>query len=350
MQYRYLGNSGLRVSILSLGAWVNFGSKTDNDLAYQCFKTAYQSGCNFFDNAEVYAAGKAETAMGVCIKQLQQELNAKRSDLVISTKIFWGGPGPNDQGLSRKHIIEGLDASLKRLQLDYVDIVFCHRPDIGVPLEETVRAMTHVINQGKSMYWGTSEWPATQIAEATLLARQLGLIAPIAEQPQYSMLHRTRFENEYFSLYKDYKYGTTIWSPLACGLLAGRYNSVDPSQFPQDSRLTHESTKWLRDQLLSGEGLNGLEERDFATILRKVEELKPIAKELNCSLAQLALAWCLCNENVSTVITGASRVEQVEENFRALEVLPKLKGDVLQRIETVLANKPRPPKNFRGNK
>jgi voltage-dependent potassium channel beta subunit len=268
---------------------------------------------------------------------------------VISTKIFWGGSGPNDQGLSRKHIIEGTNAALKRLQLDYVDLIFCHRPDINTPIEETVRAMNHVIDQGKAYYWGTSEWSAQQITEACRVAQQLHLIAPIMEQPQYSMLHRTRFEVEYAPLYRDFGYGTTIWSPLASGLLSGKY-SADPEKFPEGSRLAlQDGSKWIREQLLSGQGMNGLEEKCFDTILKKVDGLRPIADKLGCTLAQLCLAWCVKNQNVSTVITGASRVSQVEENFKSLQVVPKLTGDVLEEIEKVLQNKPKPQTTCRRN-
>jgi len=294
----------------------------------------------FFDNAEVYAGGKAETVMGNVIKKA----GWKRSDLVISTKVFWGGKGPNDKGLSRKHIIEGLAASLQRLQMDYVDVVFCHRPDPETPMEETVRAMNYVIEKGQAFYWGTSEWSAEQIIDAVGIANRLHLIAPIVEQPQYSMLHRTRFEVEYARLYKEIKLGTTIWSPLASGLLSGKYSK---DHIPEDSRLAHKTGEWLKNQLISGSGLNGLEEKNFDTILDKVEKLKPIAHEVGASLAQLAIAWCLKNPNVSTVITGASRKSQVEENLKALEISKKLTPEILEKIETILANKPTPIRNFK---
>lgn len=345
MEYRHLGRSGLRVSVLSLGAWITHGAnkgQVKDDVAFDCMKKAFEMGCNFFDNAEVYANGEAEVTMGKCIKRL----NCKRSDLVVSTKIFWGGQGPNDRGLSRKHIIEGVDASLQRLQLDYVDLVFCHRPDIHTPIEETVRAMNHVINQGKAFYWGTSEWSADQIMEAHHIAQRLGLIGPLMEQPQYSMLHRTRFEKEYSRLYKEIGLGTTIWSPLACGLLTGKYTSADPDTFPDESRL--KNVDWLKKQISSGNGLNGLEERDLNTILNKVQKLKPIAEGLGCTLAQLALAWCIKNPNVSTVITGATRPEQVVENFRCLQFVPKMTDSVMESIEAVLQNKPTPERDFRA--
>ncbi|KAL6055877.1 Voltage-gated potassium channel subunit beta-1 [Balamuthia mandrillaris] len=343
MEYRFLGNSGLLVSALSLGAWVTWGDQVDDEVAFQCTKAAYEAGCNFFDNAEVYAGGKAEETMGRVLKRL----NIPRSELVISTKIFWGGKKPNLRGLSRKHIIEGMNASLQRLQLDYVDLMFCHRPDFYTPMEEVVRACNWLIEQGKVFYWGTSEWSAEQIQEAHAVAARLNLIPPLMEQPQYSMLHRTRFEKEYDPLYKKHKMGTTIWSPLASGLLTGKY-SKNPEDFPPDSRLAGvQSMEWMRKQLLSGEGMNGLEEKDLDAILDKVEKLKPIAKKLDCTLAQLAIAWCAKNPNVSTVITGASRAEQVVENFKSLQVLPKLTPEVLAEIEEALQNKPTPPPDAR---
>ena len=228
MEYRFLGSSGLKVSALSLGAWVTYGGQVGEEVAYQCMTAAYESGVNFFDNAEAYADGEAEIVMGNVIKRT----GWKRSDLVVSTKIFWGGKGPNDSGLSRKHIIEGTNASLKRLQMDYVDLIFCHRPDKDTPIEETVWAMNHVINQGKSFYWGTSEWSAQQIMEAYSIARRENLVPPTMEQPQYNMFHRERVENEYRRLYREIGLGTTIWSPLASGLLTGKYNEG----IPEDSR------------------------------------------------------------------------------------------------------------------
>jgi len=341
MEYRFLGRSGLKVSILSFGAWTTWGISVGDDEAFACMKAAYEAGCNFFDNAEAYGDGKAEVVMGKCIKKLA----APRSELVISTKLFWGGKNVNHRGLSRKHIIEGTKASLSRLQLDYVDLLFCHRPDPQTPMEETVRAMDFVVNQGWAFYWGTSEWSSEQIMEASLTASKLGLVAPIMEQPQYSMLHRTRFEVEYNRLYKELGYGTTIWSPLASGLLTGKYSS---SNFPSDSRLGGNADyKWLKDQLLSGNGMNGLEEKNFDTILKKVDGLLPIAKSLNCTLAQLAIAWCIANPNVSSVITGASKVSQIEENFASLDVVPKLTPQIMEKIEEVLANKPKNVRNFR---
>jgi len=330
MEYRFLGSSGLKVSALSFGAWVTFGDQIGEDTAYECMSAAYDAGVNFFDNAEVYAQGKAEIIMGKVFKKA----GWKRSDLVVSTKIFWGGEGPNNNGLSRKHIIEGVDAALQRLQMEYVDLVFCHRPDIHTPVEETVRAMNHVINQGKAFYWGTSEWSADRIMEAYGIARREHLIPPLMEQPQYNMFHRDRVEKEYAHLYEEIGLGATIWSPLASGLLTGKYNQG----IPKDSRMNLEGYEWLRKRLDNPETKQNLE---------KVTQLLPIAQELGCTMAQLALAWCLKNPNVSAVITGASRASQVEENMKALQVAEQLDDDVLQRIEKILDNKPEAEADFR---
>ncbi len=332
MEYRFLGRSGLKVSALSYGAWVTLGQQIDEDAARACMHAAFDAGVNFFDNAEAYAAGRAETVMGGIIR----EAGWKRSDLVVSTKIFWGGSGPNDRGLSRKHIIEGTHAALKRLQLDYVDLVFCHRPDPHTPIAETVRAMSHLVEQGKALYWGTSEWNAAQIRAAFEFAAREHLVPPTMEQPQYNMFFRERVEREYAPLYEDYGLGTTIWSPLASGLLTGKYNDG----IPADSRLAREDMAWLRDQLLDDEGKRRIE---------KVRKLAPIAAELGCTLAQLALAWCLKHPHVSTVITGASRAQQVVENMKALDLVAKLTPDVLERIEEVLDNRPEPEKDWRGS-
>jgi voltage-dependent potassium channel beta subunit len=330
MDYRYLGRSGLQVSALSLGGWITWGQQIGVDLTYDCMVAAYEAGVNFFDTAEVYAGGQSEIAMGNAIKRA----GWKRSDLVLSTKLFWGGEGVNDCGLSRKHILEGLDASLARLQLDYVDLVFCHRPDFHTPIEETVRAMTHVINQGKAFYWGTSEWSAQELMEAYTIARQEHLIPPLMEQPQYNMLERERVEKEYARLYTMMGLGTTIWSPLASGLLTGKYNDG----LPEGTRVSLPGNEWLRKIFEKDETRRNIE---------KVKQLAPLAAELGCTLAQMALAWCLKNPNVSTVITGASRVLQVTENMQALDVLPKLTGDVLAHIEAVLQNQPQPAEDFR---
>lgn len=330
MEYRYLGDSGLQVSALSLGAWVTYGGQVGEQVAYECMQAAIDAGVNFFDNAEAYAHGEAETVMGNVIKKA----GWKRSDLVISTKIFWGGDGPNDSGLSRKHVIEGAMAALERLQLEYVDLIFCHRADIHTPVEETVRAMSYLVDQGKAFYWGTSEWPPEKIMEAYAVARREHLVPPLMEQPEYNMFSRKRVERHYAHLYKAIGLGTTIWSPLDSGILTGKYNQG----IPEESRLSLDGYDWLKDDFHSEEGKQKLV---------KVAQMMPIAEELGCSMAQLALAWCLVNPNVSTVITGASRPEQVVENMAAMDVLPKLTDEVLERIEEILDNKPKPEPDFR---
>ncbi len=330
MQYRHLGSSGLQISALSFGAWVTFGQQYGEDMAYDCMKAAYDAGVNFFDNAESYAQGQAEVVMGNAIKRA----GWKRSDLVVSTKIFWGGSGPNDTGLSRKHLIEGANAALARLQMDYVDLLFCHRPDIYTPIEETVRAMSYLVNSGKAFYWGTSEWSAGDIMEAYQIARREHLVPPTMEQPQYHMLHRERVEKEYARLYREIGLGTTIWSPLASGILTGKYNDG----IPEGTRVSMEGYEWLRKRFESPQG---------QAEIAKARQLAPVAAELGCTQSQLALAWCLKNPNVSTVITGASRPEQVVENMAALEVADKLTPEVMARIESILQNKPTPPSDFR---
>jgi len=355
MEYRPLGRTGLKVSVLSLGAWVTFGDQINIDEAYNCMKIAYDNGCNFFDNAEVYAAGKAETVMGQVLKRMFEQDGIQRSDLVISTKIFWGTPYYHEQvnkvnlkGLSRKRLYEGIKGSLKRLGLDYVDIVFAHRADPNTPMDEVVRGFNWIIDQGYAFYWGTSEWSSEEIRHACEIAEKLNLIGPCAEQPQYNMLHRTRFEVEYARLYQPpISYGTTIWSPLASGLLSGKYSN---KQFDlKDSRLGAQAgiTTWLRESLKSGEGMNGLEEKNVDRIMEIIENLKPIAEKLGATLAQLALAWAAKNPNVSTVITGASRSSQVAENFKTLAILPKLTPNVMEEIEKVLKNKPKQPYDWR---
>ncbi len=330
MEYRLLGRSGLRVSALSLGAWVTYGGQVGEETALECMTAAYEAGVNFFDNAEAYASGNAEIVMGNVIKKT----GWRRSDLVISTKIFWGGDGPNDTGLSRKHLMEGVNASLKRLQMDYVDLIFCHRPDPYTPIEETVWTMNLIIQQGKAFYWGTSEWSAQEITEAYGIARREHLIPPLMEQPEYNMFHRERVEKEYARLYREFGLGTTVWSPLASGLLTGKYNQG----IPQGTRVSLKGYEWLRSYFESEEARQQIE---------KVKRLTLIANELGCSMAQLALAWCLKNPNVSTVITGASRKEQVNENMKALEVVPLLTDEVMEQIEEILQNRPAPESDYR---
>ena len=326
MEYRHLGASGLKVSALSLGAWITYGGQVGEELAYDCMTAAYEAGVNFFDNAEAYASGNAEIVMGKVI----EKAGWKRSDLVISTKIFWGGDGPNQSGLSRKHLVEGLKASLERLQTDYVDLLFCHRPDIYTPIEETVWAMNHLIDRGMAFYWGTSEWTAQQIMEAYGIARREHLIPPLMEQPEYNMFHRRRVEYELAPLYRKIGLGTTIWSPLDSGILTGKYNDG----IPEGSRLALEGFEWLKNRLVQEK-------------IEKVRQMAPVAQELDCSIAQLALAWCLKNPDVSSVITGASKPEQVWENMQALEVAERLTPEGLERIEAILDNKPEPWPDYR---
>lgn len=320
MEYRKMGKHGLKLSALSLGAWVTYGGQVGEKVALDCMSTAYDYGVNFFDNAEAYAGGDAEIVMGKVLKKM----GWKRESYVVSTKIFWGGKGPNDRGLSYKHIVEGVNNALKRLQLDYVDLVFCHRPDPDTPIEETVWAMNQVLQQGKAFYWGTSEWSAAEIMHADAVARQNGLRPPSMEQPEYNMLHRERFEVEYAPIYKELGYGTTTFSPLASGLLTGKYNQG----IPEGSRGSLEGYDWVKEQLTD------------EVNLQKVRALKTVADDLGCSMAQLALAWVLKNPNVSTAITGASKVEQVHDNMKALDLVPKLTGEVMGRIDGILGNKP----------
>jgi voltage-dependent potassium channel beta subunit len=322
MNYRRLGRSGLQVSELSLGSWVTFGTQVEVDSAVECMSASYDAGVNFFDNAEVYARGKSEEVMGAALKKL----GWRRGSYVVSTKFFWGlNDGPNEKNtLNRKYLLEAINGSLKRFDLDYIDLVFCHRADPATSIEETVWAMHNIIEQGKALYWGTSEWAADEIVAAIEIAERHHLHKPVMEQPQYNMLTRERFEKEYARLFREYGYGSTTWSPLASGLLTGKYNDG----IPADSRGTLKGYEWLLPRLSD------------AAALAKVKALQPIAAELGCTMAQMALAWCLKNPNVSTVITGASRVSQVQENMKALEVVGKLMPEVMEKIEGVLQNRP----------
>jgi len=331
MEYRFLGKSGLKVSALSYGTWVTFGDQIAEDRAAACLQAAYDAGVNFFDTAEVYAHGRAETMLGEALRKF----GWKRSDLVVSTKIFWGGDGPNDNGLSRKHIAEGTEASLRRLQMDYVDLLFCHRPDKDTPIEETVRAMSRLVDQGKAFYWGTSEWSAQEIRAAYEIARREHLIPPTMEQPQYNMFARQRVESEYLPLFREYGLGTTIWSPLASGMLTGKYQKG----IPEGTRLTLKGYGWLKKRF---EGAEADERRE------KVRKLQKLADELDVTLPGLAIAWCLKNPHVSTVITGASKPEQVVENMKALEAISFLTGEVLVRIDKILNNAPAPEHDWRN--
>jgi voltage-dependent potassium channel beta subunit len=318
MEYRRLGKYGLRVSQLSLGAWLTFGAQIDEDTARECMLAAYEAGVNFFDNADAYANGQAEVVMGKIIKEF------KRTDLVISSKAFWPvGPGPNDRGLSRKHLMESVHNSLKRLGTDYLDLFFCHRYDPETPVEEVVRALDDLVHRGKILYWGTSEWRGGQIAHAVGMAKQWGLYPPAVEQPQYHMFKRDVVETELVEAARQHGVGLVTWSPLASGILTGKYNEG----IPTDSRLDQQT--WLR------QGLNP--ER-----IKKVRQLTEVASDLGATMAQLALAWLLRLPEVSSVITGASRVSQVHENLQAAELMHKLTPGVLERIEAILDNDPNP--------
>lgn len=326
MEYRRLGKAGLKVSALSFGSWVTFGNQMMVDAAEACMTAAYDGGMNFFDNAEAYADGKSEIVMGKVLART----GWSRDSYIVSSKVFWGGDKPTQKGLSAKHIHDACHAALDRMQLDYLDLFFCHRPDKETPVEETVRAMDTLIRQGKVLYWGTSEWSARQIMAAYSAARQYNLTPPTMEQPQYHMFHRKRVEVEYDRLYDDIGLGTTIWSPLASGILTGKYNDG----IPENSRMNLEGYEWLRERLESEEGQH---------MLAKVRELTTIAEELDTNMARLAIAWCLKNPNVSTVITGASRESQVHDNLKAMDLVDQLTDDVMDKIEAVLDNKPAQP-------
>lgn len=321
MEYRRLGNTGLKVSVLSFGSWVSFGNQFGVPEAQELIAKAKGFGVNFFDCAETYANGKAEEIMGAALKGL----GYPRSEIVVSTKIFFGtgSSAPNTKGLSRKHIVEGTQASLQRLGMGYVDLLFCHRPDPETPIEETVRAMNWVINQGWALYWGTSEWSAAQIQEAWSVSERLGLIGPAMEQPQYNLFHRKRVENEYAPLYEKHGMGLTTWSPLASGILTGKYSG---GAKPEGTRMQLEQYKFLADDMLVKN----------AHRLEIVDQLKPVAEELGCTLAQLSLAWCAHNPRVSTVITGATKISQVEDNMGALPIIAKLTPEILARIEGIV--------------
>ena len=319
MEYRRLGRSGIKVSVLSFGSWVTFKNQVDVDKAVDCMAAAYDAGVNFFDNAEAYAGGESERIMGEAIRKL----GWPRHSYLVSSKFFWGlHKGPNSRNtLNRKYLLEAVDASLERFGLDYLDLIYCHRADPDTPIEETVRALSDVIDRGKALYWGTSEWTADEIRAAWDVADRNGWYKPVTEQPQYNLFHRERVEKEYARLYEDIGLGTTIWSPLASGLLTGKY--LDG--IPDDSRGALEGYDWLHDKLTDGESN------------AKVRALKDVADELGVTLAQLSIAWCARNPDVSTVITGASRVEQVHDNMGALDALAKLTPDVAERIDTIFA-------------
>ena len=320
MLYRPLGNSGLKVSALSFGAWVTFGNQIGDPVAKKLMHTAYDAGVNFFDNAEGYAAGQAERVMGDILKKSKW----RRSSFIVSSKVFFGSEDkrPNQTGLSRKHVIEACHDALRRLQVEHLDLYFCHRPDPETPIAETCRAMHDLITQGKVLYWGTSEWSAAQLKEAFAVCDRLGLHAPAMEQPQYNLFHRARVEKEYAPLFKTRGLGTTIWSPLASGLLTGKYNDGVPA----GSRLDTPGMEWLRDAVL-GKGSKAK--------LAAVKKFAAVAKSLDTTLPRLALAWCLKNPNVSTVILGASKPKQLTENFGALDVVPRLTPAVMKKLDAI---------------
>jgi voltage-dependent potassium channel beta subunit len=319
MPYRRLGGAGVRVSVLSLGSWVTFANQVDRDASLELLSTAREAGVNFFDNAEAYAGGESERLMGWALA----ELGWPRESYLVSTKFYWGlSKAVNARNtLNRKYLMQAIDGSLERFGLDFVDLVFCHRSDRETPIEETVWAMSDMVSAGKALYWGTSEWSADEIRAAYEIAERHHLHKPVMEQPQYNLLHRQRVEREYARLYVDLRLGTTTWSPLASGMLTGKYLEG----IPAGSRAALPGYGWLQERLT--------DEAD----LQRVRNLMPIARDLGCSLAQLAIAWCAANPNVSTVITGASRAAQVRENMRALEVLEHLDAGVLGRIEEAVA-------------
>lgn len=322
MIYRNLGKWGVKVGALSFGSWLTFGKMMDDHTAAECMKMAYDKGINLFDNAEGYMNGKSEVIMGNILSKMQWP----RDTYMVSSKVFFGiGDKPNQSGLSKKHVFEACHAALKRLQVEYLDFYLCHRPDSNTPIEETVWAMHQLIMQGKVLYWGTSEWSVQEIMQAWSICKENHLVCPVLEQPQYNMFHRERFEEEYQRLYKEIGLGTTIWSPLASGVLTGKYNQ----SIPEGSRLWHQRLDWLRDSSITPERI------------QKVQQLNALAQDITCSLPQLAIAWCLLNPNVSTVLLGASKTWQLEENMKALDVIPKLTPEIQQRIEGILLNKPK---------
>lgn len=326
MEYRRLGSSGLQVSLLSFGSWLTFGKQIGDTTAEDLMQYAYDQGVNFFDNAEIYAQGESERVMGSILQKMQWD----RTSYLISSKVFFGDGRnkPNQTGLSRKHIVEACNDALRRLQTDYLDLFFCHRADRNTPIAETVWSMNLLIQQGKILYWGTSEWNAQEITEAHAVAERYNLIGPTMEQPQYNMFHRQRVEVEYSHLYKQYGLGTTIWSPLASGVLTGKYNDGLPEE---KTRLTSDGLEWLRNRSLADENL------------AKTRKLTALAADLGVKLPQLAIAWCIKNPHVSTAILGASKIEQLKETIRSIDVVQRLTPEVMQHIEDVLQNKPELP-------
>ena len=326
MEYRRLGKSGLQVSALSFGSWITFGKQIQNNTADTLMSIAYEAGVNFFDNAEIYARGRSEEVMG----QILKTKNWSRSSYCLSSKVFFGYEEgkPNQTGLSRKHIFEGCHAALKRLQVDYIDLFFCHRPDKNTPIEETVWAMNSLIQQGKILYWGTSEWSNDEIMQAFVFAERNRLIGPTMEQPQYNMFERTKMEKDYLLLFRDFGLGTTIWSPLASGLLTGKYNQSGREK----TRLDIEGMEWLKERTI-GE----------SSRLEIVNQLNVLAKDIQTTLPKLAIAWVLKNQYVSTAILGASKPEQLQETLTSVDLLPKMSQEVMDKIELILNNKPVQP-------
>jgi voltage-dependent potassium channel beta subunit len=324
MEYRRLGKSGLQLSVLSYGSWVSFKNQVDDKIADSLMGIAYDHGINFFDNAEGYANGESEKIMGRVLKMK----NWERSSFTVSSKVFFGIHGkenkPNQKGLSRKHVIEACHEALQRLQVEYLDLYFCHRPDKNTPIEETVWAMNTLIQQGKILYWGTSEWSGVDIMEAHRVAQEYKLIGPTMEQSQYNLFEREKIEKDYLGIYDTVGLGTTIWSPLASGLLTGKYNNG----IPEGSRLALEDMSWLKDRVLADDKIN------------KVKQLTEVAKELNVSTAALAIAWCIKNPHVTTAILGATKKEQLMDNLKALDTVDKLTPQVLEKIENVMQTKP----------
>ena len=327
MEYRRLGNSGLQLSVLSFGSWVSFSKQINDKVADELMGVAYDAGINFFDNAEVYAGGESEKMMGRVLKKKKWD----RTSYTVSSKAFFGWRGkenkPNQAGLSRKHLTEACNEALQRLQVDYLDLFFCHRPDKNTPIQETVFAMNTLIQQGKILYWGTSEWSGVEIMEAHKVAKEYRLIAPTMEQPQYNLFEREKLEKEFLMIFKTVGMGTTIWSPLASGLLTGKYND----SVPKNSRLAMEDLSWLSDKLL-------VEDK-----IKKVRKLGDIASKLQTTQAALSIAWCIRNPNVTTAILGATKKQQLLDNLKALEVLPKLTTEVMEKIDKIVQTKPEQP-------
>lgn len=327
MEYRRMGKTGLQLSVLSYGSWVTFAKQIDDSVSDRLMGIAYDNGINFFDNAEVYSRGESEKMMGRVLKKK----NWERSSYTVSSKVFFGWRGdnnkPNQTGLSRKHLTEACHEALERLQVEYLDLYYCHRPDKNTPIEEVVRTMNTLVEQGKILYWGTSEWNGAEIMEAHMIARELRLIGPAVEQPQYNLFERYKMEVDYYTIFKNIGMGTTIWSPLASGLLSGKYNDG----IPEGSRLALEGFEWLKDRTLSNERIE------------RVKHLGVFAKDLGTTLSILAIAWCIKNPDVTTAILGATKEEQLQENLKALALLPKLTPEVMEKIDNIMGTKPTRP-------